>query len=186
MAHVQDRGADSTRKRWRARYRAPDGRERSRSFDRKVDAQRWLDEQTAAMVTGRWIDPNARKVTVGEWCEDWLAGYQSRRPSTVRQARTHLNKIREEFGAMPLGAVRPSHVRSWTAKLDDEGYATSYVHALHARLSQIMTDAVHDRLIAENPCSRRTSPPTGDQRPYVATTEQVWELYEGFGERLAV
>jgi integrase len=28
-----------------------------------------------------------------------------------------------------------------------------------------------------NPCSRRTSPGTGKQRPYVATTEQVWALH---------
>jgi hypothetical protein len=28
--------------RWRARYRGPDGRERSKTFDRRVDADRWL------------------------------------------------------------------------------------------------------------------------------------------------
>jgi integrase len=28
-----------------------------------------------------------------------------------------------------------------------------------------------------HPCSRRTSPGTGKQRPYVATTEQVWALH---------
>jgi integrase len=51
-----------------------------------------------------------------------------------------------------------------------------------------MTDAVHDGLIARSPCSRRTSPGLGEQRVYVATTEQVWQLYEEFPEhmRLAV
>jgi hypothetical protein len=28
--------------RWRAWYRGPDGRERSKTFDRRVDADRWL------------------------------------------------------------------------------------------------------------------------------------------------
>lgn len=46
-----------------------------------------------------------------------------------------------------------------------------------------MADAVHDRLIAENPCSRRTSPGGGSQKPYVATIDQVWALYEAFPER---
>ena len=41
-----------------------------------------------------------------------------------------------------------------------------------------MSDAVHDGVIARNPCSRRTSPGTGSQRPYVATTEQVWVLHD--------
>ena len=34
---------------WRARYRDAAGREHSKHFGRKVDAQRWLDETTAAI-----------------------------------------------------------------------------------------------------------------------------------------
>ena len=52
------------------------------------------------------------------------------------------------------------------------------VYALHARLAQLFSDAAHDGIIARNPCSRRTSPGTGTQRPYVATTKQVWALYD--------
>jgi integrase len=47
-----------------------------------------------------------------------------------------------------------------------------------------MADAVHDGIIARSPCSRRTSPGAGEQRPYVATTEQVWALYDAMPERL--
>ena len=83
---------------------------------------------------------------------------------------------------MRLTAVRPSHVRSWTAKLRGDGYEASYVYALHARLAQVMSDAVHDGIIPRSPCSRRTSPPAAAQRPYVATTEQVWALHDAFPE----
>ncbi len=44
MAFVEDRwkyGGNENRRRWRARYRAPDGRERSKSFLRKADACRF-------------------------------------------------------------------------------------------------------------------------------------------------
>ena len=34
------------------------------------------------------------------------------------------------------------------------------------------------------PCSRRTSPAPGKQRPYVATTEQVWALHDAIPEHL--
>lgn len=37
---------------------------------------------------------------------------------------------------------------------------------------------MHDGLVARSPCSRRTSPGMGKQRPYVATTEQVWALHD--------
>ena len=46
---------------WRARYRDEGGKEHARHFPRKVDAQRWLDEVTASLVTGQYVDPNARQ-----------------------------------------------------------------------------------------------------------------------------
>jgi len=81
-----------------------------------------------------------------------------------------------------LWAVKPSDVRAWTAVLKDEGRADSYIYALYSRLSQLFTDAVHDGLVARNPCSRRTSPGMGKQRPYVATTKQIWALHDAVPE----
>lgn len=37
---------------WRARYRDKSGKENSRHFDRKIDAQQWLDQVTSALVNG--------------------------------------------------------------------------------------------------------------------------------------
>jgi len=170
--------------RWRARYRDAAGKEHAKHFARKVDGQRWLDEVTASMVTGNYTDPRTARTTVGEWCETWLAGYATRRPSTVRQARVHMAQITAEFGAMPLSAVRPSHVKSWTSRLRGDGLAASYVYALHGRLAQVFADAVHDGIVPRSPCSRRTSPGAGKQRPYCATTEQVWALHDAMPSRL--
>jgi hypothetical protein len=64
-----------------------------------------------------------------------LRGYGTRRASTVRQARVHIARIVEAFGSMQLSAVRPSHVKTWTARLRAEGYEPSYVYALHSRLA---------------------------------------------------
>jgi integrase len=170
--------------RWRARYRDESGREHAHHFERKVDAQQWLDEQTSKLVTGTHVAPKLARTTVGEWCDVWLEGYRGNRASTVRQAEVHIARIRAAFGGMQLGAVRPSHVRTWCAQLSAEGLAESYVYALHARLAQIYSDAVHDGLVAKSPCSRRTSPGGGKQRAYVATTEQIWALYDAFPEHL--
>jgi integrase len=170
--------------RWRARYYDDDGKQHERNFERQADARRWLDEQTAKLVTGTHVTPRTARTTVGEWCDTWLEGYRGNRSSTVRQAETHLVRIRAAFGVMQLSAVRPSHVRTWTAQLAAEGLAESYVYALHARLAQVYSDAVHDGLVAKSPCSRRTSPAAGKQRAYVATTEQVWALHDAFPAHL--
>jgi integrase len=170
--------------RWRARYRDAAGKEHARHFGRKLDGQRWLDEVTSSVVTGTYTDPKTARTTVGEWCGTWLAGYATRRASTVRQAQVHVAQIVAEFGTMPLSAVRPSHVRSWTSRLRAEPLEASYVYALHSRLAQIMSDAVHDGIIPRSPCSRRTSPGAGKQRPYLASTEQVWALHDAMPEYL--
>jgi hypothetical protein len=118
------------------------------------------------LTTGQYIDAKTARLTVAEWCDTWLAGYTTRRPRTVRQAEVHITQITAAFGPMALAGVRPSTVRAWTARLKDAGHADSYVFALHNRLSQIMSDAVHDGVLVRNPCSRRTSPGSGKPRPY--------------------
>ena len=167
---------------WRARYRDGAGKEHARHFARKVDGQRWLDQETTKLETGSWIAPRAAKVTVEEWCKRWLDGYRTRKSSTVRMAEVHIAKIIAAFGPRRLDSLRPSEIRSWLVQLQQE-HAASYVYALHARLAQILADAVHDGVLARNPCSRRTAPRTGSQRPYVATTEQIWALHDGMDER---
>lgn len=172
--------------RWRARYVDEQGREHAKGFGRKVDAQRWLDQQTTALGTGTHVAPRDAQLTVQQWCDSWIEGYKVNRASTVRQARTHIRHIVEEFGTAPLSAVRPSQVKVWVAKLSAAGFEASYVYALHSRLSQILSDAVHDGVLGRNPCSKRTSPPMGKQKPYVATTEQVWALHDAMPEHLRV
>ncbi len=179
MASIQKRENG----RWRARYRDLAGSEHARHFTRKVDAQRWLDQETAKIQTGTWVDPRVAKMTVGEWTGVWLDGYRTRKPRTVRQAEVHVARINDHFGARRLDSIRPSDIKSWLAGLRGEGLADSYVYALHARLAQVLSDAVHDGVLTRSPASRRTSPKAGAQRPYVASTAHVWALHDSLPPR---
>lgn len=164
---------------WRARYRDDTGKEHARHFRRRVDAQGWLDEESAKLVTGTWMDPKLARTTVGEWCDQWLMGYGTRRASTVRQARVHVKVIKATFGDRKLASVKPSEIKAWTVVLG-EAYAPSTVYAIYRRFAQVMSDAVHDGLIPRSPCSRKTSPGQAKPRPYVATTAQVWAIHDAF------
>ena len=42
-----------------ARYRAADGRQFSRSFKRKVDADKWLTIEEGKALRGEWVDPSS-------------------------------------------------------------------------------------------------------------------------------
>jgi len=169
--------------RYRARYRDSDKKEHLRRFKLKRDAQRWLDAETSKRETGTWVAPRTAKTTVGEWCAVWLKNYGSRKESTVRQAQVHIDQITAEFGDRRLDSIRPSEVRAWLVRLKEEGYSASYIAALHQRMAQVFSDAVHDGLVSRSPLSRRTSPPQGKQRPYVASTDQVWALIDAMEPR---
>lgn len=180
MASIQKRPDG----RWRARYRDDAGKEHARHFPRKVDAQRWLDEITTAVNTGTYVAPAKARMTVGEWCDIWIAGYAPPKPSTIRQAKTHLELIRAEFGDQPVRSVKPSHVKQWTARLAADGRAPSYVYAVYRRLAQVYAAAIEDGVATASPCTSRSAPPAGKRRDYVASLEQVWALHDAFPEHL--
>jgi len=181
----RDRAGNVTGTVWRARYRDAHGKEHTQHFARKTDGDRWLDVQTAGLVTGTHVAPKDQATTMSQWTDTWLSGYATR-ASTQRQARTHVTRINAEFGHMRLGDIKASHINAWTKKMQDEGLAQSTIHALYRRLVQILAAAVEDRLIPRSPCGRATSVKQGEQRLHVPTTEQVWDIHEAFPEHLRI
>ena len=171
------------RKRWRARYVDDLGREHSKSFDRKADAQRWLDKQTAAIVGGTHVAPRDSRITLSAWIYLWLEGYGKNRASTVRQARTHIVHIREGLGTAQLGAIKDVHISRWLAELKAAGYAASYRAALLNRLSSILAGAVASDRLGLNPCRGVSADPVG-KREWIPTTPQVWALHDHMPEHL--
>lgn len=64
----RDRGGQI---RWIGRYRGPDGKERSKTFETKKAAKGWVTEREREMRRGEWIDPGMGKITVGEVVTQW-------------------------------------------------------------------------------------------------------------------
>lgn len=54
-----------------ARYVDNAGKEHTRHFDRKVDAQKWLKDAMASVVRGDHVAPKVARLTVGEWSDKW-------------------------------------------------------------------------------------------------------------------
>jgi Phage integrase, N-terminal SAM-like domain len=107
------------RPRWRARYRDPSGRERSKSFARKVDAERFLVAVEDAKLRGAYVDPAAGRVPFAEWAERWEQATATLRPSTRKDYATLLkNQVIPEFGDMMLAGIDALAVREWVAELE--------------------------------------------------------------------
>ncbi len=82
-----------------AGYRDPSGREHARRFTRRLDAERWLDEVTASIVTGAYVDPDAGKISLVTWWETW-----SKRQTWTSSTRATADLAAKSvtFGDVPL------------------------------------------------------------------------------------
>lgn len=166
---------------WRARYRDPSGRQRSKSFRRKVDAERWLREQLSSVDQGAWIDPGAGKVTFAEVAQRWIDGRRVR-PSTLARDESLLrSRILPAFGDRPIGSLTPSDFEAWIAGLEDDGLAPSTVRKCWALAGSVLRLAVRDGLIARTPARDVELPALDREEPTIITAEQILALAEAIG-----
>ncbi len=180
MASIQKRPSGQ----WRARYRDPEGKEHARHFDRKADAQRWLDQVTSDLVRGTYVDPKAGQLRFGTFAAEWLAAQTfdvSTHEAVGLRLRVH---ILPTFGKLELKAIRPSTVQAWLR--DRQAHcAATHVRVLLANLSTILSAAVDDGLLARNPCDSRSvrAPKVEQNRVVPWTAEQVAAVVDAHPER---
>jgi integrase len=167
---------------WRARYRDPSGKEHAAHRDTKAKAQRWLDEQTAAIVTGQYVDPRSGRITFSQYAEQWRNG-QVHRPSTQnyteRQLRRHAYPV---LGGRPMSSIRPSDIQAWVKRLSEQ-LAPSTVGVVHGIVSGIFRTAMRDKVIAHNPCDGTKLPKVTRSRVKPLATEIVLALADAVPDR---
>lgn len=161
---------------WRARYRDDQGREHSRHFDRKVDAQRWIDEITTSVVSGTYVDPRAGDVSFSAFYDDW-----SSRQLWVRKTRENADLAAGSvpFSHMPISSIRRSHVETWIKAMTTD-LAASTIKTRYVIVRSVFRAAVIDRVIAADPSASVTLPRRrrADAAMSVPTVEQVGRLLQ--------
>jgi integrase len=178
MASVEDWTPDPAtgRPRYRARWRTPEGKPRSKVFAKKAAATAHGVNMESAKLTGSYIDPGAGRITFKEYAESWLelqVGADSTRDST----RARLRKAIDAFGHMPIGSIEPSTVRRWISNYD--GAASTAKVAL-VNVSQVFSAAVEDGKRATNPCKARSvkAPPVPEREVVPFTDDEVYGIID--------
>lgn len=133
---------------WRARYRDDSGRERSRHFDRKIDAQQWLDRVAASLVTDTYVDPDAGKVTFKRFYDDWSAR-QVWAPTTAVAMKLATSST--GFTDLPLRSIRRSHVEAWVKHMHASGLAPGTIKTRVNNVRAVFKAAHRDRIIGSDP-----------------------------------
>lgn len=140
---------------YRARYRDDGGREHARHFARRVDAQQWLDDQTAAIVTGQFVDPKAGRILFRDYFAEW-AERQVWTSGTDRAMRLAARTV--TFGSVQLRSLRSSHLESWVKAMQSAELAPGTIKTRYNNVRSVLRAAVRDRLIAADPSDGVTLP----------------------------
>lgn len=174
MASIEKRDRDG-KVTWLARWRDDNGRQRKRSFPRRIDAQRFVSQIEVDLQRGQYIDPFDR-TTVLEYANRW-ASTRIHRPTTARRVAslitTHIGGT--DLGARRLAMVSPSEVQAWASDRA-QVLAPTTLRNLVSLLRSVYASAVLDRLVASSPVVRLSLPATHRQRVVPLTIAQVVDL----------
>lgn len=167
MGYVQKASEHS----FKARWRDPDGRLRSKSFPLRRQAEAFLRQQEVAVDRGVYVDENHGKITFGEWAEQYFT-LASRRLARTSYARdlSYLNTyVIPRWGRVRIGRITKTEVERWVVELGAEGRAVgggslspATVEKIYQTFRKVMKAAYDEERIPRLPCP--ASPPITRQK----------------------
>ncbi|MDR1441403.1 MAG: site-specific integrase [Bifidobacteriaceae bacterium] len=182
MAHIQKR-LRGGKARWVLRYTDPAGKERSKSFRRKVDANRYRQSVESAIATGSYVDPNRGKLATDVWAQTWLDGKTNLTPKSRQRYQEALDKhVKTRWKGVPLDRVTHADVQKWLAELG-QGRAAGTVRKHANIMRQIMGLAVKDGRLVRNPAEGLDLPKPSKTRKRYLTHRQVQDLADAVGDQ---
>lgn len=162
-----------------ARWRTLDGKSRSKSFERKKDAEVYLVGVERAKLAGTYVDPSRAKVTLGPWADQWLADKTNITPKTRDRYQNVLDvHVKPRWAEVQLGNVRHSDGQQWIASLK---LAPASVRKIHRVFSQVLAAAVRDGRIGRNVAEKISLPRVHETEKRFLSHIQVEDMAELVG-----
>ena len=175
MANIEKRQRDG-RTSYRVRYRTPAGVQRSKTFTRRADAERFRATVESAKNAGTYIDPARARLTVGEWAEKWLSGQAHLKPSSYERAAGIVRAyVVPTWGQVRLSEVSHADVQAWVTTLSATR-SPSTVRKIHRTLSLILDLAVRDGRLGRNVAEKINLPRPVRKEQRHLTISQVEQL----------
>jgi integrase len=186
----------NTGRRWLARWVDSAGQERSKSFDRKRDADDHVKQVTADLHTGSYVDAKRSATTFGSVAEEWLtAKTPGLKPSTAGGYRSLLDHtLLPRWCDTKLADITHGDVQAWVTwmttskdarrpRTDDSDKNTERkplsarraVQA-HGVLKQVLAFAIRTKRLAANPCDDIELPRVIHKGETALTHQQVAAL----------
>jgi integrase len=169
---------------YRVRYRDPAGKLTSRTFKRKVDADRFLREMEVDVARGVWIDPRGADTSLAAWAEEFLSLARRLAPSTQDTYQRDLEKfVLPRFGSYRLGRLPAAEIENWLNDEVERGIAPSSVHRHYRVLRRTLQVAVDKQRLLFNPCDRVEPPRVPKREMLFLDWGQAVDLAEAHSAR---
>jgi integrase len=189
-------------RRWLARWVDSAGQERSRSFDRRRDADDQIKQVTADLVTGAYVDNKRSATTFGSIAEEWLAAKTPRlKPSTASGYRSLLDKtLLPRWRDVKLADITHADIQQWVTWMTTSKEARQPRTAdreknarrkplsarravqAHGVLKQVLAFAIRTKRLAANPCDDIELPRVVHKGEKALTHQQVAALVAAAGD----
>jgi len=148
MASVEKR-ADREAAGYRVRYRAPDGRQRTKTFTRKAAAQQFAAAIEADKARGQFVDPSAGRQTFDAFSDEWALAQDWKQ--TSRESWLYVRqRLLKVLGGQQLAAIDRLALQGAQRKLI-ESYARSTVELTMSYAGAIMRAAHASGRVGRDP-----------------------------------
>lgn len=169
-------------KRWRTRWVDLDGKQKTKDFSRKSDAQRFATETNAAILRNEYIDFRQGRTTVLDLYEEW-------EPTTVVAEKTRYNRkstwrnhLLPQWGERPVSTIKKTEVQAWITESHRNGTSRAVLQQALAMTRLLFRHAVETERILVNPAAGVKLPPREEVERPILTMPQVQALAEAAGE----
>lgn len=155
---------------WRARWRNPAGKDRSKVFTRKTDARTHIAQVESTKTHGTYVDPALARQKFERFVEDdWLPA-QDWKQTTMESWPYVWARLKPQLGGYPLGSIDQLTLKSVRAELSKQ-YAHNTVKLTMAHAKMILRAAYASGRIGRDPTAglkapkARSDDPRGQVRP---------------------
>ncbi len=181
MAHVRQARSGQG---WESRYRDPSGRERSRTFATRREAQRFSDRQSADVQRGEYRDPRLSRLTIGHWADVWFATTIDLKPNTRAGYESILCRhVVPTFGERGVAGISRADVAGFVATLSASGIGPGTVRSIVGVFRLVLATALGAGAITQNPAIGVRLPRSAVGETRFLEANEVVELANAIGPR---
>jgi integrase len=173
--------------RWKARVRVSGraSRRLSKTFDRKADAELWVAEMRRRKQLGEAIEPTAGVQRLDEFIETyWVMHAIPNLEQSTRDNYAHVweKHIRPRLGSWRVRDITPKVVNRFRAEMVRDGVGANTTRRALVILQSVLTLAVAEEEISDNPVAKIRKPSQTPAREHVpipvSTIERMREGME--------